>query len=142
MTYLFIFFYFIAVILKRFEEKTHIKICNQSTIFNKILVTIFFFLLYCRACGILVPQPGIKPMPPALAAWSLNSNNRNAQIFTIVFPCISKTDTKHLLQRGFAEWMIKSPITIMRFNISPFLKLVSRGTLEKSLHERAKIYLL
>ena len=30
----------------------------------------------------------------------------------------------------------------MRFNISPFLKLVSRGTLEKSLHERAKIHLL
>ena len=23
-------------------------------------------------CGLLVPQPGIKPMPAALAAWSLN----------------------------------------------------------------------
>ena len=24
------------------------------------------------ACGILVPQPGIKPVPPAVKAWSLN----------------------------------------------------------------------
>ena len=24
------------------------------------------------ACGILVPQPGIKPVPPAVEAWSLN----------------------------------------------------------------------
>ena len=26
----------------------------------------------CVACGILVPWPGMKPMPPALAVWSLN----------------------------------------------------------------------
>ena len=25
-----------------------------------------------RSCGILVPWPGIEPMPPALGAWSLN----------------------------------------------------------------------
>ena len=31
-----------------------------------------FFLLTHAACEILVPQPGIKPMPPAIAAWSLN----------------------------------------------------------------------
>ena len=30
----------------------------------------FFFGLHCMACGILVPKPGIKPMPPALEAWS------------------------------------------------------------------------
>ena len=33
---------------------------------------IFFFLLHHAACGILVPWPGIEPMPPALQAWSLN----------------------------------------------------------------------
>ena len=33
---------------------------------------IFFFLLCRAACGILVPQPGIEPVPPALGAWSLN----------------------------------------------------------------------
>ena len=37
----------------------------------------FFFLIFifspCRvACGILVPQPGIEPVPPAVKAWSLN----------------------------------------------------------------------
>ena len=35
----------------------------------------FFFLIFWprhAACGILVPQPGIKPTPPALEAQSLN----------------------------------------------------------------------
>ena len=26
----------------------------------------------CAACGILVPQPGMEPMPPTVEAWSLN----------------------------------------------------------------------
>ena len=33
---------------------------------------LFFFWLCCMACGILVPQPGIEPMPPALEAQSFN----------------------------------------------------------------------
>ena len=32
----------------------------------------FFFLLHYAACGILVPQPGIKPMSAAMGAQSLN----------------------------------------------------------------------
>ena len=34
----------------------------------------FFFSFWPRqaACGNLVPQPGIEPMPPAAEAWSLN----------------------------------------------------------------------
>ena len=32
----------------------------------------FFFWLRCMACGILVPQTGIKPAPPALEAQSLD----------------------------------------------------------------------
>ena len=32
----------------------------------------FFFLLGHAACGILVPQPGFKPMPPAVDTWSFN----------------------------------------------------------------------
>ena len=31
-----------------------------------------FFWLHHAARGILVPQPGIEPMPPELGAWSLN----------------------------------------------------------------------
>ena len=32
----------------------------------------FFFWLHPATCGILVPRPGIKPVPPALEAWSIN----------------------------------------------------------------------
>ena len=30
------------------------------------------FLLHCTACGVLVPQPGMEPTPPALEGQSLN----------------------------------------------------------------------
>ena len=30
------------------------------------------FIFGCVACGVLVPQPGIEPVPPALEAWSLS----------------------------------------------------------------------
>ena len=32
----------------------------------------FFFLSHHTAHGVLVPPPGIKPMAPALEAWSFN----------------------------------------------------------------------
>ena len=32
----------------------------------------FFFWLHCMACRILVAQPGIEPVHPAVEAWSLN----------------------------------------------------------------------
>ena len=32
----------------------------------------FLFWLHCVACGILVPRPGIVPMPPAVEAQSPN----------------------------------------------------------------------
>ena len=35
-------------------------------------VIFFFFLLCCAAYGILVAQPGIKPVPPAVEAQSPN----------------------------------------------------------------------
>ena len=33
---------------------------------------LFFFWPQHVACRILVPQPGIEPMPPAMEAWSPN----------------------------------------------------------------------
>ena len=33
---------------------------------------LIFFLPHCIAYGILIPQPGIEPMPAAVEAWSLN----------------------------------------------------------------------
>ena len=37
-----------------------------------LLLFIFIFWLCRLTCGILVPQPGIGPMPPALEVWGLN----------------------------------------------------------------------
>ena len=42
-----------------------------SLAFTLVLAS-FFFWLHREACGALVPQPGMEPMPPALAVWSLN----------------------------------------------------------------------
>ena len=42
-------------------------------VFRILFFTILlYFWLCCVACGILVPQPGIKPMLPAVEARSLN----------------------------------------------------------------------
>ena len=35
-------------------------------------INFFFFWPYCTACGILVPQAGTEPVPPAVEAQSLN----------------------------------------------------------------------
>ena len=32
----------------------------------------YFFFFWHAACGILVPQPGIEPVPAAMEGWSLN----------------------------------------------------------------------
>ena len=37
-----------------------------------LIFFIFIFWPHCKACGILVPWPGIEPTPTALEAWSLN----------------------------------------------------------------------
>ena len=39
---------------------------------QRILAIFFFFWPCPAACGILVPRAGIKPMPPAMEARSLN----------------------------------------------------------------------
>ena len=42
-------------------------------VFINAFLSFFFFFWPCHAaCGILVPQPGIEHVPPALEAWSLN----------------------------------------------------------------------
>ena len=39
---------------------------------HSLLCVLFFFWQSREACGILVPRPGIQPVPPAVEAWSLN----------------------------------------------------------------------
>ena len=44
-----------------------------NQIWKKIWTLFLLFIwLRCAACGTLVPQPGVKPVPPAVEAWSLN----------------------------------------------------------------------
>ena len=33
---------------------------------------VLIFLPFHKVCGILVPQPGFEPLPPALEVWRLN----------------------------------------------------------------------
>ena len=51
----------------------HLSISLQLS-FVSICLLFFFFFFWRHhiACGILVPQPGIEPAPPALEAQSLN----------------------------------------------------------------------
>jgi len=39
------------------------------------------------ACGLLVPQPGIELMPPALKVWSLNHWTTLEVVYLFVYNC-------------------------------------------------------
>ena len=39
-------------------------------VFVWAIISFFLFLLDFTACRILVPQPGIEPMPPTMGVWS------------------------------------------------------------------------
>ena len=45
---------------------------GSSFFFHFFLFFFLFFWLHSTACGILVPWPGIEPLPPAVEAQSLN----------------------------------------------------------------------
>ena len=49
-----------------------------------LLFFFFFFFPCCVVCRILFPQPGIKPVSPALGAWGLNHwpPGKSAPFFT------------------------------------------------------------
>ena len=58
-------------------------LCQYHTVF--CFVCFGFFWLCHMACGILVPRPGIKPMPPAVEAWSPNHWTAREFPSTILF---------------------------------------------------------
>ena len=83
----FIYFYF-GLLLPNYWSSNYNSLSNNKVRFLKmcvyiytyiyifiylyIYIYIFFFGPSCTVCEMLVLQPGIIPMPPALAAWSLN----------------------------------------------------------------------
>ena len=54
-----------------------------------IYIYIYFFFFSCTVvCGILVPWPGIRPVPPALEAWSLNHwTAREVPVYMYFYKC-------------------------------------------------------
>ena len=46
-----------------------VKAKSQDRFFKNLF---FFGHAFLVACGILVPQPGMEPMPPTVEVWGLN----------------------------------------------------------------------
>ena len=63
-----------------------VYMCVCIYIYIFIFIFIFIFWLHSRACGILLPRPGIEPMPPAVEAQILNHwNTREGPGLTISY---------------------------------------------------------
>ena len=61
--------------MKIWKDWVYVKACLRIIIFFFIIIIIIFWLhpVLVVACGILVPQPGIKPMSPALGGGFLTT---------------------------------------------------------------------
>ena len=99
---------------KNFQEKENCGCFSSSALhktsklygyFTKLKNNSFFlrFWLYFGTCGILIPQPGTEPEPPALEAWSLPS----------IFPSIRVCPSESVLHIRWPEYWSFS------FSISP-----------------------
>ena len=64
-----------------------------------------FFWLHSVACGILVPQPGIKPVLPAVEVWILNHRNaREAPLWRFLHLCFFDSLTAFHSKLGCLCW--------------------------------------
>ena len=73
----------------------------------------FFLRPHCVACVILVPWPGIEPMPPAVEAWSLNHwTAREVLTFFFVKYIFFFTMVYHCLLRTTISWPISCKWTL------------------------------
>ena len=83
---------------------------RESTFPRVSLYTILFYLCYfafwpCHAaCGILVPQPGIEPTPPAVEAWSPNHWTARKAPMPFIF---KSEDLTHICWKTILELMNK-----------------------------------
>ena len=53
-----------------------------------LFLIILIFWLSCRSCGILVPQPGIKPVPPALGASTVLPTGQPWKALLVLFKSV------------------------------------------------------
>ena len=97
-----------------------------------------------KACGILVPQPGIKPVPPALGAQSLNfQTDREVPQIAIIFPLVAQTvENSPAMQgtwvpfRGWEDPLEKGMAT--HSSILDWRIPKDRGAWKATVHEVAK----
>ena len=70
-----------------------------------VLSFFFFFWPSLVACGILVPRPGIKPVPPAVEVWSLHHwTSREVPPCLFVLLLLTSLLGQNLLHSLLANW--------------------------------------
>ena len=65
-----------------------------------LIFILFYFWPHHMACRILVPQPGIEPLPPAVEVWSLNhwtTREVLSELFDFVNFCLSLLQEHYFL---------------------------------------------
>ena len=68
-----LFYLITSVIESRGSDSQKIPTArDKANILSFSLIFFFFFLPCCVVYGILVPPPGIEPMPLALEVWTFN----------------------------------------------------------------------
>ena len=83
-----------------------------SAIFLFFLSYILFYIiiiiiwLCCTTCGILLPQPGIEPVPPAVEMWSLN-HRATKEVPTLPFFIESTPESCLKPKLGYAILLLK-----------------------------------
>ena len=72
----------------------------------------FFSWPHCAVCGILVPQPGIKAMSPALGVWNLNHWTTREVPHPLFLPSSAK-------EKGILSFQCQyAPLTLMQLFIT------------------------
>ena len=87
-------FAFISIVLGDWSKKTLVwfmseNILSMASSRSFMVACIFFFWLHPTACGILVPQPGIKLMPPALEGRVLTTGPLGKSVSYLIFKFLS-----------------------------------------------------
>ena len=79
--------------------------------FSLSLSLFFFFWPHLTACGILVPRPGIEPMPPAVEVWG--PNHWTAREVPVLFssPSLPTPHTKESIRGELFPPLFPSPRT-------------------------------
>ena len=83
-------------------------------IYTYTFLHIYFFFFLATLCGILVPQPGIEPVPPAVEAWSLNHwTTREVLVYFYIYmlgwPKRSFGFFRKMLHKMFCNILRKNP---------------------------------